>query len=270
MTEFKPKVPDEEVNYDKEHPIKDVLSMLAIIIVSFGILLFVLDFSSRYIAHFVDLETEARIFNSETFAFLDKGKPQQEIDVFVNELWLPFDEERKISFHPSILNTSEPNAFMSVGGKLSITDGLLKDIKNRNGLAFVICHELGHFYHRHVIRRVGRGLGIKLLFSLAGIGDMKKVLNFAGQSFSRGDETEADKFAVSCVQKRFGHLKGFDEFFHLVMSKETALDKIPFLSTHPVTSSRLTNIVTEATKKGFSLEGPLEPFEYQKEIKESK
>lgn len=266
MAKYNPKIPDEDVNYDKEHPLKDVLSLLLVVALSLGVLLLALDYSTRFIPYFVGLDTETKLFSSHYIKDL-KGKvktklnPKEEmLTSFVNELWLPFDNDLNIKFSPSLIPSKDPNAFMTVGGQLSLTTGLLEDIQSMNGLSFVICHELGHFYHRHVIRRMGRTLGINILFYLLGIGNMERVANFASQSFSRKDESEADAFAVECVQKRFGHMEGFDEFFKLVMKKETALDKIPFLSTHPVTSSRVHAIEALSIKKGFSLNGEKTPY----------
>ncbi|MCR9205530.1 MAG: M48 family metallopeptidase, partial [Halobacteriovoraceae bacterium] len=266
MPTFNPKEPDEEVNYGKEHPLKDVLSMLTIVGLSFVVILLALDYSTRFIPYFIGLDTETKLFSSE---YLEKFKRsnksptknnEESLQALVNQLWLPFDEDLGIKFSPTILKSEQPNAFMSVGGQLSITSGLLKKITSLNGLGFVVCHELGHFYHRHIIRRMGRSLGISVLFYLVGIGDMKRVANFASQTFTRKDESEADAFAVDCVQKRFGHMAGFDEFFELVLKEESLLEQIPFLSTHPVTTSRIDAIELLSTKKGYSLMGKTAPF----------
>lgn len=256
MTNFNPKTPDEEVNYSKEHPLKDFAILVGGLFVIIIALIFILDFSMGHIATFVNLESEVSWFGKSA----PKQEDSIEVTELVNELWLPFDEERKITFHPRILPLGEPNAFMTVGGDMTVTNGLLKEMKSLNALGFVLCHELGHFYHRHVIKRMGTNLGISALLKLVGVGSVEDVVSFAAKSFSRKDEAEADAFAVDCVQKRFGHMKDFDSFFQVILKKESLLDKVSFISTHPITTSRINAIGQLAVEKGYSLEGPVLKF----------
>ena len=50
--------------------------------------------------------------------------------------------------------SSYPNALTFWDGTIGVTLGLLARLNNEDELAFVICHELGHYYDQHIDKRI--------------------------------------------------------------------------------------------------------------------
>ena len=110
-------------------------------------------------------------------------------------------------------------------------------------------HEIGHHEARHVLNRLGRNLGVNILFAMLGISNMSGSDFFGGiqeLSFSRGDEEEADAFGVDLVRDQFQSYEGVTEFFEYVQT----LEDVPqndnelanIFSTHPMTQKRIDRI----------------------------
>ena len=55
-----------------------------------------------------------------------------------------------------LVNNPTPNAFSIGDGTLIVHTGLLSDLENEDQLAFVLCHEIAHFYLQHGIRQLAR------------------------------------------------------------------------------------------------------------------
>jgi Zn-dependent protease with chaperone function len=64
------------------------------------------------------------------------------------------------------------------------------------------------------------------------------------RSFDRNQETNADEYALSLVQKVYGHAWGAEEFFVAVQAKESDVESSfnRFVSTHPLTDARIARI----------------------------
>jgi len=205
---------------------------------------------------------------------LKRGQRSKEkLSLLIDQLWLPFSEvsTSAIPLNVKTISQEEMNAFTGVGANFYFTTGLLKKTKSLNSLVFVACHELGHFYHRHVLRRSSRVIIMNLLFRMVGLGSLGDSLIGVGSEalslkFSRDDELEADTFALDCQQKYLGHVAGFDEFFISIEKNESKY--LSFISTHPKSAARIQELKLQAIAKGFSLEGEIIPWSY--EAKEAK
>ncbi|HIA01310.1 MAG TPA: hypothetical protein EYN66_05285 [Myxococcales bacterium] len=53
------------------------------------------------------------------------------------------------------MDDDDVNAFAAPGGRIYLTRGLLRKVKNENELAFIVGHELGHFKHKDQLRALG-------------------------------------------------------------------------------------------------------------------
>jgi hypothetical protein len=284
MAEFKPKTPKESVNYTKEHPLKDLVGLGLGLLLIIGVAFLCFDFFVGQVVDRISFEQENRWFSSInsriTGSALGKNASriggnsasEKELLKLLDQLWLPFSDHtlleseasNKLNFKVELLPQSEINAFTGLGGQFYFTRGLIDSSDSLNGLAFVACHELGHFFHRHVLKGSGRNLLMTLLFRLVGLGGIGDNLLGAGSQivslkFSRDAERQADAFALDCQQKFFGHVEGFDEFFNNTLKREAK--SISFLSSHPLTQSRIDEMKLYAIDEGYSLEGELVPLE---------
>jgi Zn-dependent protease with chaperone function len=106
---------------------------------------------------------------------------------------------------PAVLRSTIANAFALPGGRIYVLSGLLKISETPDELAGVLSHELGHVAHRDGLRRLIRDGGTSFLVALV-FGDVtgSGAVLMAGRSvlsasYTRDDETGADRFAVSIM-----------------------------------------------------------------------
>lgn len=239
------KVP-EGINSQSTSPLVDgltlVIATLALIVVSY----LALGLISDSLAHRISLEREYKIFSQ----FRSKTTSASEIQSLTDQLWSHYPEAKYFQLATKTLDYQQPNAFMEGGGRLSVTKGLLKILKTDQEKAFVICHEIGHFYKRHVIEGMGRKLSLVFIFSILGIDNSSRMIHNSVEnlerSFSRKQETEADTFALDCMNKHYGNVNGYDSFFNHILKEEKKLQLNPltrkimsFSSTHPLTEKRI-------------------------------
>lgn len=61
-----------------------------------------------------------------------------------------------------IQESTESNAFATIGGNIIVTSSLLDEIENEEELVFILGHELAHIEHRDVIRSMAQSMPIIL------------------------------------------------------------------------------------------------------------
>jgi predicted Zn-dependent protease len=91
-----------------------------------------------------------------------------------------------------------------------------------------------------------------------GLGDTASVADafgaIMGRAYSRDQETQADEYALDLVTKVYGHVNGAEEFFEVLLKKETGLEKFAgMLGSHPGTEERVRKI---KAKQYASLHSP--------------
>lgn len=139
------------------------------------------------------------------------------------------------------------NAFTLPGGFIIVTDDLVHLAENEKQILAVMAHELGHVYHRHVMRSFLQNSVTVLL--LAGLlGDFSSISSFAAtfpvfllqNHYSHTFELEADRFAIDALQQSKIPIKEFAVILFL-LGKQNPSDANDFsyLSTHPSTRERI-------------------------------
>ena len=263
MSKYVPKPDPEGINSPLEStPIKDV----AILLVGFISIIFIIYFALGAISDFaltkISLDTEMRVLNK----IWDRGSTSDQNPKVFTEFIDGLNKHVGFPLNVSVICDKDPNAFALPGGKVLLTSGLLNSVKSENGLAFVLAHEVGHFINRDHIRGLGRKILFQLGASLLGIpNDLSAtgaVSFMIDRSFDRNQETNADEYALSLVQKVYGHAWGAEEFFVAVQAKETELESSfsRFVSTHPMTDARIARIKAAQTGAPADLKLPERPF----------
>ncbi len=135
------------------------------------------------------------------------------------------------------------NAFTVPGGNILISTGLIGFCDSPEELAAVMAHEMGHVEERHVISRLVKELGIKIVTS----GDPYVIGEVTGlitsTSFDRKQEEEADLFAEHLLEKASIEPRTLATFFRK-LEKETGnelMNQFELISTHPNFRSRIRN-----------------------------
>ncbi|MBK6331656.1 MAG: M48 family metalloprotease [Bacteroidetes bacterium] len=142
------------------------------------------------------------------------------------------------------------NAFCTPGGYIYVYTGLIKYLDNATSLAGVMGHEIAHADKRHSTNAMTKQYGISTLISIA-LGENQNQLtdiaqSLVGLTFSRENESEADKYSVKYLCPTLYRANGAAEFFSKIIAQGG--QQIPaFLSIHPNPDNRVDNINAEAT-----------------------
>ncbi|MDH3710733.1 MAG: M48 family metallopeptidase [Cyclobacteriaceae bacterium] len=154
----------------------------------------------------------------------------------------PHVARKQVTYRVNILNTPEINAFVTMGGYLYITTGLLDFVDSYDELAFIIGHELAHEDKMHTTRKVAKLSLYHAFFSMSNFEDYKNIaLNIHARfaaPFDQIDEYEADKYGVEFARKAGYDVQKFDDFFWKLekYQKKSLINKL--LSTHPFAEHR--------------------------------
>lgn len=173
-------------------------------------------------------------------------------------------EEITVDVH--LLDSSELNAFATLGGNIFVLRGLLEEMPDENSLSMVLAHELAHIKHRDPIVSVSRGLAFQVAYTfIAGDGSM--VLSTGSELgmlfFSREQERAADQVALETLQNYYGHVAGATTFFEKAMAFEEAeqADESPeWLESHPKLQSRIDQLNADI-EENFWIRGKAQPLE---------
>ena len=164
-----------------------------------------------------------------------------------------------IEWELAIFEDSSVNAWAMPGGKIGVHTGILEVTENEHQLAAVIGHEIAHVTARHSNERASRasltGIGIEALAVVLGGGytggayTAQETMR-AGAALgltlphTRSQETEADVVGLEYMAKA-----GFDprQAVNLWQNMSKMSEKEPpeMLSTHPASSTRIENLVSE-------------------------
>ena len=165
------------------------------------------------------------------------------------------DRERRYRF--IVVDAPTVNAFAGPGGVIAVNAGLIVITESESELAAVVAHEIAHVTQRHLAQLIERSR-LASLTTLAGVfagiliatqnpqaGQATVAASAAGAqhaalSYSREKEMEADRTGMELL-----HRAGFDPravpaFFERFQEWQRFTSRPPeFLSTHPVTVSRI-------------------------------
>jgi predicted Zn-dependent protease len=162
---------------------------------------------------------------------------------------------------------STVNAFATLGGHVVIYQGLLETVPDENALAMVLAHEIAHVRHRHPIASAGRGAAFGFALMLIGAdggGMVQSAVSHGGAltmlSFSRSQETEADRTALETLQRAYGHVGGADAFFRAMLQRANGAAPPVFLSSHPLTQARIAALAGLAAERGWKADGARTPL----------
>jgi predicted Zn-dependent protease len=161
-------------------------------------------------------------------------------------------DARNWQWEVNVLTSDEVNAWCMPGGKITVYTGLLEKLRPTDDeLAAVMGHEIAHALREHARERASEqamaGVGISILTTVAGMGDLgQKGMEYAymglrGLPNSRAHETEADRIGVELAARA-----GYDPRAAITlwqkMGQISGGEPIPFLSTHPSPRDRMQDL----------------------------
>jgi predicted Zn-dependent protease len=173
---------------------------------------------------------------------------------------LPADSPlHNYTFTVQLVKNKEINALALPGGHIVVFSGLVEQAESENELAMVLAHELGHFVHRDHLKRLGRGLGLTVAAMLV-FGEDSAVSRLVSNlflvtesSYSRQQESDADRFGLDLLVNSYGHAGGATDFFARVGKK--AGSHVPYLlASHPHPDDRIEELQSLISENGYRVE----------------
>jgi predicted Zn-dependent protease len=164
------------------------------------------------------------------------------------------DPQYQYPFTFTLVHEKQPNAFAVPGGRVYVTDSLMKFVKNKEELAGVLCHETSHDIHHDVANLAGKEQGQAAIIGIVGsllglnksaLGQLGEQILFTVQTtrFSRAVETSADlKGADTCAAAGFnpwGLIWMFQAF-----EKAGGNQGMEAISDHPLDDHRISDLKT--------------------------
>jgi len=250
-----------ENNVSPEHPLAELATLvLGIALIGLGILA-VAWLAVEGAVRFLPASVEQRVFAGAT------GRRSPELEALLERLARHWPENG-YSPRVRIVELDAPNAFALPGGQLLVTSALLEQAGSENELAFVLGHELGHVAGRDPLRALGRGLLVSLALSALGGAEGASVAGSAAalgeRSFSREQESVADRFGLALVAAEYGHVAGASDFLRRLpdaeASESAAAHAASWLATHPRSADRVAELEILARRQGFPTQGSLTPL----------
>jgi predicted Zn-dependent protease len=145
-----------------------------------------------------------------------------------------------------VLDTDGINAFAAPGGFVHITRGALALIHNEAELADVLAHEIGHVTAKHTIHAIQKSKSEAWVTSAATRSDLLKgaadklYAATLENSYSRGDENDADKIGIALANKAGYAPTGLTAFLSRLADRNKGLtDRSGMFASHPETQERL-------------------------------
>lgn len=176
-------------------------------------------------------------------------------DRLAETLSSPFPFQVKVYRSPVV------NAFAMPGGQVVVFHGLISGAQSPEEVAGVLAHEMGHQVQHHPMRGLIRSLGLRLV-STAVLGGFSATAASGahvgevlfGLSYSRDDETEADRIGADMLTRANIRGEGLIDFFARYQGgaetsatsqrerNSTHNSVMAFLSTHPPGHERIAHI----------------------------
>ncbi len=165
--------------------------------------------------------------------------------------------EGSTDFYFFVIADAAINAFAIPGGYVGVNSGLITNTDAESELASVVAHEIAHVTQRHIARAIAAsegsqyatlagvlaGLLIGMVDSQAGQAAVAGAAAAGVQSqinFTRTNEKEADRVGIKMLAKAGYDPRSMPEFFEKLHLASRYYSRPPeFLSTHPVTTSRI-------------------------------
>jgi len=147
------------------------------------------------------------------------------------------------------------NAFALPGGQVFITFALFNKLKNKDQLAGVLGHEIGHVIGRHSAARMAKQDLTQGLLSGASVGfdpstaqGMAGIANVINMKYGRGDELESDEIGVKLMLDAGYNPESLIGVMQILKAAAGPNRTPEFQSTHPDPENRIEKIKSAIRK----------------------
>jgi Zn-dependent protease with chaperone function len=137
-----------------------------------------------------------------------------------------------------------PNAFALPGGKIMMSDELVKLAQSDEAVLGVLSHELGHHKHHHAMRGIIQSSAVGAIIAIW-FGDVSSIAlaipaTLAQMKYSRDFESEADLFAIKLMRTSGISTEPMAVLFEKMEKQYGESKSTPeWMSSHPITNDRI-------------------------------
>jgi Zn-dependent protease with chaperone function len=227
-----------------------------------------LPFASDLVAKMIPDSIEREYGQGITNTYLTTETIDSAASENLNDFFDAMHIEKNNEVQLYVVKSDVVNAFAFPGKTIIVFDEIIRRTTNKEQLAALLAHEYAHVKQRHAIRSMAAGMSSGILLSIV-IGDASGALGGLAQNadqlrllkYSRDFETEADNIGLDMLEESKINPTGMAELFQLLQTEEKAvlgnsniMDKLEFLSTHPLTKERIKNAEHAIKQKSHTVE----------------
>lgn len=143
-----------------------------------------------------------------------------------------------------VVNNKEINAFAMPGRHLVVHTGLIDFADHQEEIAGVIAHEIAHIESGHVVKKLGKEIGLSILMNLT-LGDIggevvrNALSTLTSTAYDRSLEKEADLKAVDYMLKAKMDPAYLATFLKKLDKESQTPEVLQWVSTHPDSKERV-------------------------------
>jgi predicted Zn-dependent protease len=265
------RLPAEGINSSEEHPLREFAWLVGASVVTLVLLTVLIGWGARWLAPRLPFSAEVAL--AERMVDAPQAGDDAARSAALQALALRVAQKMDLpAGMPLVLGyDGSPlvNAYATLGGRIRVHAGLLRQLRSEDALAALLAHEMAHVQHRHVAANLGRGLALAMLLGLlssdAGAAAAQSALGqTAGLTllgYSREQESQADEEALRAVVAMYGHGAGMVELFERLGEADARTGpQWEALQTHPLTEDRLAAVRSQAQRAGWAVTGALTPM----------
>jgi len=246
--DYRGTLPDDSVNFSDENPLSTVLKLMLSLALLAAAGYFIVGAVINYAVDHVTPAQERKF--SETFAADFKTSSASP---YLQNLTRKMAQCARLPYPVTVavMDDDDINAFAAPGGRIYLTRGLLKKVKNENELAFIIGHELGHFKHKDQLRALGYKAILWAVAAMLGSDygfAASTTISISSSKFSQAAELKADAYGLEVMNCAYGSVTDATKLFERM---DDGNEWKYFIATHPGFEERVDTMKEIITKKGY-------------------
>jgi predicted Zn-dependent protease len=143
-----------------------------------------------------------------------------------------------------VVENKEINAFAMPGRHLVVHTGLIDFADHQEEIAGVIAHEIAHIESGHVVKKLGKEIGLSILMNLT-LGDIggevvrNALSTITSTAYDRSLEKEADLKAVDYMEAAKMNPTYLASFLEKLDKQSQTPEVLQWVSTHPDSKERV-------------------------------
>jgi len=163
------------------------------------------------------------------------------------------------SINVHVVENKEINAFAMPGRHLVVHTGLIDFADHQEEIAGVIAHEIAHIESGHVVKKLGKEIGLSILMNLT-LGDIggevvrNALSTITSTAYDRSLEKEADLKAVDYMIAAKMNPTYLASFLEKLDKQAQTPEVLQWVSTHPDSKERV-RYINEKVKSSRSRDG---------------